>query len=629
MPTKIINVLKDDKLEEILDIFRETSADEVIFVLPKTSLALNCEEHFAVLSREAEDSGKTVSVLSPNPNINLVAQQYDFGTLADDIDDEDGELDGDNTNQTKKDEYDDDNGDDGDTKNEGDADGIKIFDNRNNILEEMGSSENEPQIITALARNKKTVNDIVGPAPKDNQTKLKASKPLNPVGRSNQSVPVKLRREISQNNDGGQDKDPLGSIEKIWRSSGDNWDLAGRGQHKKFKNFFTFSLPKKSAVRRLSGKTGYAIGMVIMALVLVFVFFNAGSASVVIYPKSELLNLNLTVNASETFDKVDADSNKIPGQTFLIEKKIEQDFPATGERDVAQKARGLITVFNEYGSAPQTLIATTRFESENGLIFRTLKTILVPGTTVKNGIIIPGSIRVEVVADKPGDTYNIPAGKFTIPAFKERGYSDHYNKFYGSSSEPMKNGITGKAKIVTDQDFASAEKIIKEKLAAELKNELNRLSTGLKITVTPDPVLGPLISSAKVDEAAENFKLTAEGRIETVGFRESDLYQFISEHVSSKNNLTVIAEKLSIDYKNSQLSSDKNLNFQITVKGPAYGSVDQRQIIDDLVGKNEKEIKDYITSIDAIGTTKISLSPPWIKKVPRNKDKIKIEVIYE
>src|SRR3989338_3400821 len=79
--TKIINVMKDDKFEEILDIFKNTQAKEVIFVLPKKNNALKDEEHFIILSNEAQKADKTVSLLCSNPEINALGKRYDFDIL--------------------------------------------------------------------------------------------------------------------------------------------------------------------------------------------------------------------------------------------------------------------------------------------------------------------------------------------------------------------------------------------------------------------------------------------------------------------------------------------------------------------------------------------------------------------
>src|SRR3989338_1421663 len=79
--TKIINVLKDDKFEEILDLFKDSLAKEVIFVLPKTSRAFKNEEHFIILEHEAEKSDKKISLLCSSPDINKLAKKYKFDVL--------------------------------------------------------------------------------------------------------------------------------------------------------------------------------------------------------------------------------------------------------------------------------------------------------------------------------------------------------------------------------------------------------------------------------------------------------------------------------------------------------------------------------------------------------------------
>ena len=79
--TKIINVLKDDSFQEILDIFKATPAEEVIFVLPKSAKAFKKEEHFVLLRTEAKELGKSVSFLCSNPEINDLAKKYKFDVL--------------------------------------------------------------------------------------------------------------------------------------------------------------------------------------------------------------------------------------------------------------------------------------------------------------------------------------------------------------------------------------------------------------------------------------------------------------------------------------------------------------------------------------------------------------------
>src|SRR3989338_6731605 len=91
MSTKIINVLRDDKLEDILDIFKATSAEEVVLVLPKKTRAFFGEDSFATLASESEELGKTILVLSESPEINSFAEKYNFAILASQKDEPDNE----------------------------------------------------------------------------------------------------------------------------------------------------------------------------------------------------------------------------------------------------------------------------------------------------------------------------------------------------------------------------------------------------------------------------------------------------------------------------------------------------------------------------------------------------------
>jgi len=94
------------------------------------------------------------------------------------------------------------------------------------------------------------------------------------------------------------------------------------------------------------------------------------------------------------------------------------------------KATGIITIYNTYSSSPQTLVKTTRFVSEGGKLFRTTKTIVVPGADASSGKIVPGSTTVEVIASEPGNEYNIGPSTFSIPGFKG---TPKYLAFYGES----------------------------------------------------------------------------------------------------------------------------------------------------------------------------------------------------
>lgn len=577
--TKIINVLKDDKFEEILDLFKNTSAKEVIFVLPKTSRAFKNEEHFVILENEAQKMDKKISLLCSNSDTNKLAKKYQFDVLLA----KDGEE--------KREEED-----------EKELEPEQKENTEEAAMYQGDSEENDQYQIVTVSKIKRGLEDIV----KQSGTQLK----------------VALQKERSINLDVKKKPihQPLDDIKSVWKRqkeyiSGESiWTGINNRTKKSFRNF-----PKKSLV---------GLGIISVVLLGTIIYISTGSAKIDITPNKQPLDIQLKVSSSDKFSSVDTELNKIPGQLFNVEKNATQTFPTTGEKEVAQKARGKITVFNEYGTTVQVLIATTRFQTPDGLIFRTLKNIVVPGTKVENGKIIAGSINVEVIADKPGQSYNIPATKFSIPAFNERDDAGRYEKIYGRSDEEMKGGALGKAKVVSDVDFNTAQQTLSDQIIKAVEESIKTQTSGLKVINDFSVQLKEPESTAKIDEAADSFMMAVSGSIKIIGFKDDDLKDLIKKHVDKTKNLTVIPEKLTINYSNVTFDDASNtLSFTVAIKGNGYLKVDANKIKADLSGKNEKEIKDYFKE-NSVGTVKVALWPFWVKRIPQDQERTKLQINY-
>src|SRR3989338_4728718 len=78
MATKILHILKNDKFEDILEEFKNSEAEEVIFIFPNNSKFSQNEAYFQALDHEAQKAGKTITILAPNDQIKNYAQKYNF-----------------------------------------------------------------------------------------------------------------------------------------------------------------------------------------------------------------------------------------------------------------------------------------------------------------------------------------------------------------------------------------------------------------------------------------------------------------------------------------------------------------------------------------------------------------------
>jgi len=172
-------------------------------------------------------------------------------------------------------------------------------------------------------------------------------------------------------------------------------------------------------------------GVAVLVLLIAAVFVFSG-ATVTIEPRQK--NIKVDIEA------VAKNSGELAYETIAVGGVKTVYLQATGESKVEKKASGTIIVYNNYSSAPQRLIKNTRFETPTGLVYRIDKSIIVPGTRVESGKIIPGSVETTVFADLPGPNYNIGLNDFTVPGFKG---TPRYEGFYARSKTTMAGGFIG------------------------------------------------------------------------------------------------------------------------------------------------------------------------------------------
>ena len=200
---------------------------------------------------------------------------------------------------------------------------------------------------------------------------------------------------------------------------------------------------------------------------------------------------------------------------------------SSGVEDVASRAAGRIVIYNAYGIDSQQLVRRTRFSAPDGKVFRLKETVTVPGATMVNGKLEASSLEVDVVADQPGDAYNIDLADFTIPGFKG---SAKYEKFYARSKTPMTGGFIGRAAVVRDEDVAA----VRQSLERELRNKLDtafaaKLALGF---VVPDGAFRYDIAVTSVEPPSgargDSFEVRLTGMLAGLSVKRADVEQVLA-----------------------------------------------------------------------------------------------------
>ena len=374
--------------------------------------------------------------------------------------------------------------------------------------------------------------------------------------------------------------------------------------------------------KRIAVFSGIIAGLAVLGYLAAVVMPRA---EIKITTKKSEWNFVDSVVADKSVSQFSADSHKIPAELFSLTKNFSFSFPATGNGNVQTKATGRITIYNAYSSSPQTLVATTRFETPDGKIFRLNERVTVPGATVSGGKITPSKIEVSVTADKAGEEYNIgPVGRFTVPGFKG---SDKYQGFYAESFKPMKGGFVGVRAHPTEDDIKQAKK----KSYSDLKDYIDSLlisqmPEGFKIidgarqfSITKEE------ASQEVDEKG-NFTYFVEGKSSIIGFKEGDAVGLME--ALGKNEL---GEDFSVFSANAEYGAGRadfnagTISFALDFKGIFEKPVDAEELRMKSLSLSEKEIKSLISSYGNIEKATVLLKPFWVRSVPKNPGRVEIE----
>lgn len=328
-------------------------------------------------------------------------------------------------------------------------------------------------------------------------------------------------------------------------------------------------------------------------------------------------SFNDAVLADANLSKIDYASNKIPAQIFKDNRNLALSFPTNSKKKIEDKASGAITIYNGFSSTPQALIQGTRFQSSDGKIFRLAKKIIVPGAKIVDGKIETSEINAEIIADKPGEEYNIStSSSLELPGFKGNA---KYGLIYGLIKTPLTHGFIGEIASPTFQEIKSAkdeayknlESSMKSLLIAKAPRELKYIDGSISFRMKNQEV--------QTDpKDASRFSIFSEGEISTIGFNEKDLLSLVSEKIKDGEGADMDIKNFTVNYNlNPKANLTANqISFKVDYKATLAKQLSASDLKSKLSNKSETEVKALIFSVSGLESAEVSFWPFWIKKVP-------------
>ena len=369
------------------------------------------------------------------------------------------------------------------------------------------------------------------------------------------------------------------------------------------------------------------LSLLILGLVS-YLFLDKATIKVVL--RQNELTFQKNIIASQNIHRPAVYSDQIPAEVITLNKTGRKEFSATGNKVIKKKAEGEIIIYNQFSSQPQKLVATTRFETKDGKIFRLIKSVIVPGAKVENGKIVANSIKVKVIADQPGSDYNISSSNFTIPGFKG---SSKFRGFYAKSNQAMTGGQISNVKIVTENDLKQAKIVLKKNFSDNSKKMteeiIKKIPNGYEMLDNKvNYTRSKITCSTSSGTVTDNFSCQEDEKVEAVVFKKEDLIALIkSANHDFFDNKIILRDKSKFDY--SLINYDFNnhqVGFKVNAKIAAESKINKQQLKADLMGKSREEVRNIINQkYPNIAQVEVIFWPIWTKKIPENINRIKIE----
>ncbi|MCX6781038.1 MAG: hypothetical protein NT003_02900 [Candidatus Magasanikbacteria bacterium] len=374
----------------------------------------------------------------------------------------------------------------------------------------------------------------------------------------------------------------------------------------------TIRAPKKvNLYRRLA--TAFTGATVFV--VAIIVFFTLQSATITLHEQA------IPVSASLPIQIVDSSStatstNALAGLVVTVTTSTTQIYKPTATVDKPGKSHGTITITNN-GAAKQSLVATTRFLSESGILFRAVSDVSIPAH---------GTADVEVAADKTGPTGDVGPSKFSIPGLNAAAQK----LVFGVSADGMIGG-SGKVGVVSQADIDKAEEDARKALLEIGQTQLTSVTVPDGDNVLYTTVNITAQSSAKAGDEVSEFKIITSGTMAYVAYPKDTVFAAADREVQSKSptqyhKILFVNDVPTVSLQGIDVAK-KIATLQVYREGSAVLDSHATALQPNMfAGQTREQIETQLKSINGVTGVDVTFFPPWISTTPHVASRIDVKL---
>jgi hypothetical protein len=232
---------------------------------------------------------------------------------------------------------------------------------------------------------------------------------------------------------------------------------------------------------------------------------------------------------------------------------------------------------------------------------------------------------VGVTALENGDSYNIGATSYTSAALSGN---------FIISGSAMTGGSSKTVTIVTQADVNTPKDQLlqKERSAAQKELEGESEDTDYVIKQSFSENVTDVSSEPGVGAEANDAKLTVKVTYSQLAVKQDELKELLKhqlEAAAKKRNSQLGVVNDGLD--NAQFTPGEKIGstvqrFQVKAEGQLGPDINLDELKDKIARKRAGEAEEIIKSYPEVTGATVKLQPFWVRRVPRNPDKIVVEI---
>lgn len=356
-----------------------------------------------------------------------------------------------------------------------------------------------------------------------------------------------------------------------------------------------------------------------LSLLLLYIFGLRSTVVLTLDPK--IIEKDQDVSFS-TASKTDVVGQTVSAEFVSTSLDGTATVPATGKKEVGDKAKGTITILSSL-TKEQTFTQGTVVTSSNGLAFTLGKDVKVASSS---GLSDLKTVQAEITAKDIGKEYNLPSGaKFTVGSFEK-------SEVEAKNETAFSGGTKKEVTVVSKDDINKLMEEIIKKLEQKAKDEITQKVSSEK-SVLPlflSTTLTKKEFSKDALEEASSLTLKAEVTYRGISYKKDDLNRIAAALLQNGLKDKIIAQEgISYEVKELKQKNDKEVLATLKIKASLLPKLSNEEIAKQIKGKTFEEAEAMLMKLPQAADVRISLHPglPFLPKIlPRTANNIKLVV---